>query len=278
MTTDTHAGQDADSHVKELLLRRFHAGELGGAERPVVEAHTTTCARCRARLKDLADEQRRFEHSISFDRFAAGVERAARQPRRVAAPPSPTARWAFPALSLAAALVLIITVAPRLRRGAVDADGARVIGTNSIKGGGITVMIGGSDRHTRRTAVTDTPEQLAPGERIRIGYRAGGQEYLVAVSVDDKGEISALYPESGQSVDVGRIKGDPNLTSYLPDSIEFTGAGRERLIVVRSDRPLEVEAVKRAVRAAFQKAGGDLARLPSVDLPGEQFQRTFVKP
>jgi len=260
----------SETHVQELALRRLFAGELGDTDRPAIEAHTAGCARCRARLKEIGDEQRRFEQDISFDRFAAGVERAARTPRRVPAQKSPAMRWAFPAFALAAAAALAITVGP-LRR---PADS----GANRIKGEGITVMIGGPGRPARRTPVTDTPERLAPGERIRIGYRAGGPEYLVAVSIDDQGEISALYPESGASVDLGGGKGDPNAMVYLPDSIEFTGVGRERLVVVRSDRPLDVDAVKRAARAAFHKAGGDLTRLPSLNLPGEQFLRTFVKP
>jgi len=257
----------SETHIQELALRRFFAGELGDADRPPIETHTAACARCRARLKEIGDEQRRFEQDISFDRFAAGVERAARTPRRVPSPRSARVRWAFPALGLAAAMALAITVGP-LRR----------TGGNRIKGDGITVMIGGLGASTRRTAATDTPERLAPGERIRIGYRALGEEFLVAVSIDDQGEISALYPESGTSMDLGRVKADPNTTLYLPGSIEFTGKGRERLIVVRSDHALDVGAVKKAVRAALHKAGGDLARLPALDLPGEQFQHTFVKP
>ena len=64
----------------------------------------------------------------------------------------------------------------------------------------------------------------------------------------------------------------------MPDSVEFTGKGSEQLIVVLSDQSLDVDAVKQAAHAAYQKAGGDLGRLPSLDLPGEQFSRTFVKP
>jgi len=260
----------SDTHVKELALRRFFAGELGDKERPAIEAHAAGCPRCRARIKELGDEQRRFEQDISFDRFAAGVERAARIPRRVPAQRRAIVRWAFPTLGLAAAMALAIAVGP-LRR-------PEPTGANRVKGEAITVMIGGRGREARRTTVTDAPERLAPGERIRIGYRVLGQDYLVAVSIDDQGEVSPIYPESGASVALPGVKGDPTATIYLPDSVEFTGKGRERLIVLRSDRPLDVDAVKKAARAAFQKAGSDLAHLPALDLPGEQFQRTFVKP
>ena len=48
--------------------------------------------------------------------------------------------------------------------------------------------------------------------------------------------------------------------------------------MVLSDQPIDVEAARRAARAAYQRAGGDVTRLPKLDLPGEQFVRTFAKP
>ena len=274
-----------EGHIGELELRRRRAGETLGADGPAIEAHASTCAECKARIRALDDEQRRFEAAISFDRFAAGVERAARQPRRVSAPRSPTARWLFPALSLAAALALTITFAPRLRPDAGNRDGDsdqgdRVIGTNGIKGrsagGSITVQVGGQGNTPQRTASIDAPEPLSPGERIRIGYQPGGHRYVTSLSIDDHGEVTAIYPEAGRSLPIGR--GAATATRYLPDSVEFTGKGSEQLIVVLSDQSLDVDAVKQAAHAAYQKAGGDLGRLPSLDLPGEQFSRTFVKP
>src|SRR5882724_5778059 len=217
MTADTHTGQHVEKYVSELALRRLQAGELSAAERPGIEAHATACARCRARLKEFGDEQRRFEQSISFDRFAAGVERTARQPRRLTAPRATTERWAFPALSLAAALALTITFAPRLRTGSHndkgdgngdgDGDGVRVIGTNGVKGrsrGSITVQIGGQGGSPQRTASIDAPEPLSPGERIRIGYQPGGHRYVTSLSIDDQGEVTAIYPDAGRSLPVGK--------------------------------------------------------------------------
>ncbi|HET6150624.1 MAG TPA: ACP synthase [Polyangia bacterium] len=264
----------SETHIQELALRRFFAGELGDADRPPIETHTAGCARCRARLKEIGDEQRRFEQDISFDRFAAGVERAARTPRRVPPQRSAGARWAFPALGLAAALALTIGIAPRLRTGGSGGSATRE--TNRIKSGsGITVQIAGAGAGPQRAAAVDTPETLSPGERIRIGYQPGTHRYLTSLSIDDRGEVTALYPEAGRSLPVGT---GAAATRYLPDSVEFTGRGDELLIVVLGDQPLDVDAVKKAARAAYQKAGGDLARLPSLELPGEQFHRLFVKP
>jgi hypothetical protein len=272
-----------EPHIKEMALRRFWTGELAAPEKPAIEAHTAACARCRARLKEISDEQRRFEQDISFDRFAAGVERAARTPRRVTAPsralsPSgPTMRWFFPLASVAAAVALTFTFAPRLHQGDDSTAVDRVL--SRTKGGtGITVQIAPAGQGPQRTAAVGAPEALSPGERIRIGYQIGAHQFVLALSIDDQGEVTPLYPETGRSLRVSRVKGPIGSTHYLPDSVEFTGKGSERLIVILSDQPLEVEAAKQAAHAAFQRAGNDLTRLPALDLPGEQFQRSFVKP
>ena len=41
------------------------------------------------------------------------------------------------------------------------------------------------------------------------------------------------------------------------------------IIVVLSDQPISVEAARAAARAAFDRTGGDLTRLPKLDLPGD---------
>jgi hypothetical protein len=70
----------------------------------------------------------------------------------------------------------------------------------------------------------------------------------------------------------------PSATHFLPDSLELTGAGIERIIVVLSDQPIDVEVARKAARAAYDRAAGDLGRLSKLELPGEQFTRTFAKP
>src|SRR3954468_14244680 len=101
-----------DEHIGDLTLRRRRAGEALGPDGPAIDAHATACAECRARIRALDDEQRRFEQEISFDRFAAGVERAARTPRvspRRAVLPMRV--WA-PVLAMAAGIALVVTVGP----------------------------------------------------------------------------------------------------------------------------------------------------------------------
>jgi hypothetical protein len=255
----------ANQHIAELTLRRRRAGETLGAEAPAIEEHATTCADCRARIRALDDEQRRFEDELSFDRFSAGVERAARSARPARRAMRARVWMSSMAGMAAAAAALLIFVTSQKQ----PAPG------NRIKGGSdIIVRVAGTDG--QRTAGVDATEALARGERLRIGYKAGGHKYLLSLSIDDRGEVTPLYPERGPSLQVP--DGSENATRFLPDSLELTGKGTERIVVVLSDQPIDVEVARRAARAAYQRGGGDVTRLPKLDLPGEQFARTFAKP
>ncbi|HVZ71824.1 MAG TPA: ACP synthase [Polyangia bacterium] len=260
-----------EKHAGELALRRLRAGEPFSADETAhfdVAAHAETCAECRGRLKALDDEQRRFEQDISLDRFSAGVARAARAPSRARANKTferNVLRLMVPTLAVAAAVAIFVgPVGQRQRR-------------NNIKGGdtGIIVRVAAGDG-PQRTSSELAPEALSPGERLRIGYKAGDHRYLLSLSIDQRGEVTPLYPESGQSVPVGKAVGSG--PRYLPDSVEFTDAGPERLFVILSDTPIDVEAARRAARASFDQARGDVLHMPALALPGEQFQRTFIKP
>ncbi len=247
------------AHVGELKLRRFRAGELPPEDAGAIVAHTQDCGECRAKLRGFDEEQRGFETAIPFERFAAGVERAARRPDRRGG----SLRWLAPVLSVAAALAVVLTAAPLVKER-----------PNRTKGGAEVVLLVGSDGHgPQREAAVQTPEPLSAGERVRIGYKAGGHRFVAAVSVDAQGEVTALYPERGPSLPLN----ESEQLQYLPSSLEFTGKGLERVVVLLGDEPLDVGAVSEAARAAFQRAGG-LAGMGPLQLPGEQFSRTVLKP
>lgn len=256
-----------DVHLGELKLRRLCAGELTGDEASESRAHAGECGRCRAKLRELEDEQRRFEAEIPFERFAAGVERAGRSLESATRSAPRARRWLYPLTALAA--MCLLTVAARVLIPQAE------VALNRTKGGGsIEVIVAGAGGGPQRQASATAPEPLSRGERIRIGYTPGGHRYLVSVSIDEKGEVTPLYPEEGSSLPMA---GSAQV-QYLPESVEFTGEGAERVVVILSDEPLEVERVKRAAREAFQRANGDVGRIDPLEVPGEQFHRTFLKP
>ncbi|MBL9038871.1 MAG: ACP synthase [Archangium sp.] len=239
------------SHPGSLVLRRLHAGESVSDE---VKAHVAECDACRAQLAAFAAEQQAFEASVPFERFATRVERGERRT------PVTSRSWRV-AVSVAVAAMLAITA------GVIN----RPEHTSRIKGGtGLDVRI--ADNSGAQRQATKDPEPLAPGERLRVEVTPGDRKYALVVSLDDQGVITPLYLENGRSFAV-------HGATWLPDSIEFTGTGLERLIVVLSSAPLTLDTVSAAVEKAYTATRGDLTQLTAIDLHDvDQIHHTFRKP
>jgi hypothetical protein len=92
--------------------------------------------------------------------------------------------------------------------------------------------------------------------------------------VDAAGEVTPLYPESGESLPVEAGAG----AHWLPDSLEFTGAGAERVVVVLSDAPIKVEEARAAARQAFEEGGRDVTKMPALGVAGDQTHWILLKP
>lgn len=234
-------------HAGELTLRRLLAEEPLDA---AVAAHVKECAECTARLGKLKEEQKAFEADIPFERFAAGVEKSARQQR--AAPRRSSTVTVL--MALAACFVAFFAGKQVLEEGT---------GGNRVKGGGAVDLVIAGAAGQREAAEL---EQLASGERIRIGV--SGHRYVVALSIDDAGEVSTIYAE--------QLPGEAQ--TWLPESFEFTGKGREHLVVVLSDEPVGAEVVATQLKEHFKAAGGDVTKLGALEVGGLQVHRTFVKP
>ena len=270
MTLANSEAGSPDLHVGEIRLRRFRAGELSGQSHEEIAHHTADCGSCRAKLRLLQEEQRQFERDVPFERFAGGVERACRVPR-----PRPKRRWALAGtFSLAAAAAVVMLLWRPSGRGTdlgVQEVGRRAA-FNQIKGGlSAVVRIAAASGEAQRSLAPAGSTTLQPGERIRLGYSTAAPGYLVAVSVDDAGEVSTLYPEGGGSLPVRPTQ---HLT-FLPDSLELTGPGRERVFLFLADQPLDGAAAAKSVRDAHAQARGDLAGLPVPTFEGRSDVRPF---
>ena len=269
------------THVGELELRRYRAGELDGAAKASVRAHAEDCGHCRSRLRAFDEEQRGFEQEISFERFQAGVSRAMRQPVVTGTTSEPKARWLYPAMAMAAMVTLVVVAGPLKTfvngTGVIQTDGP--IHRNGIKGGAdIDVRIATGNDGPQRSATAEAPEPLGPGERVRIGYKSGEYDYVLAISIDKDGVVTNLYPDSGQSLPV--VKSPDQGWEYLPDSLEFTGTGAETVLVVLSEKSLEVRDVQGAAERAYEEAGRDVTKIRTLDVGPhtEVFHRTVLKP
>lgn len=245
-------------HPGALQLQR---AALGEAVPPSLQAHLAGCPDCQARAEAVLARQHSFEREIGFERFAAGVERAARERGR---PPAarPRLAWAGAAVvALAAGLVVLVA------RPADPGPGVRLKG-----GAAVEVVVAEGPTGTQRVVAGAGPEPLGESDRVRIGIVPGDWHFALVLSIDERGEVTPVYAAGDRSL--GLTGESPQ---FLPESLAFTGQGLERLVVVLSDRALEVDRVAFELRRRYQEAGGDLARLRPLDLPGEQFHRTFLR-
>jgi hypothetical protein len=254
-------------HPSEWTLRRLHAGELQADEATRTRTHAASCEQCGAVLREAEEAQRQFEAGLPFERFEQGVKRAEEKARRQEQTRTGgSQRWMGPLVALAATVLVVVAVRPLLE--ANPLPGVRT------KGGAVAELrIGGGDS-SQRMARTDVLEPLAPGERVRLGYTPDARRYVLALSVDEAGEVTPLYPEAGQSLPVEPGAG----THWLPDSIEFTGSGTERVVVLLSDAPVTVEEATAAARQAFEASGRDVARMPPLYMDGDQTHWVLLKP
>jgi len=266
-----------EPHVPALKLRRLFVGESLGSEQAEVAAHAQSCNECRARLRQLEEEQNRFFSTVSADRFAAGVERAIRVPRPTSRPATTRSFMTVMSLGFVATCFALYLGAKPLWQGQTGqqmGQGPAKRTTNGIKGAvGISVRVAPAHEGAQREASQTAAEVLRPGERVRVGYEPQGHAFVFVFSIDDQGHVSTLYPEVGKSLPVTHGEG----FRYFPDSLEFTGTGWERLTVALSDEPITPDQVEQAVLVAFRQAGGDLGKMGQLGLPGEQFHRLFHK-
>ena len=248
------------THPSEWTLRRLHAGELPGLETQQAQTHVSSCAECHEVMKGFEANQARFEAEVPFERFAAGVERALHEPS--AAPSRPQfKRFLF---AVAATVLVMVAFQPLLSPSPP---------LNRLKGGASAELRIGGEGPQREVLPGDTGE-LRPGERVRLGYVAGSYRYVMAVSVDETGEVSELYSERGMSLPVeAGAEGH-----WLPESVRFTGSGHERVVLVLSEKPLRVEAVRAEARRAWEAAGGQVAAMSTLGVEGEEFHWLLRKP
>lgn len=246
------------SHITELMLRRYRAGELDPQTHGRVEDALGASSQLRSKLQALVDEQDAFENEIPFQRFVGGVQRAQKQLRR------PRRAWLYPsgaALAMAAAALMLL-VRPH-------DDKAQTTFSNRSKGDGDAVAafvhVAGASVASR-VSEAGVPVFLQPGDRVRLELRRQSLPpaayHFVVVSLDGEGEATALYPEEG-----GSLAWPQALSSYLlPDALAFDGEGRETLFVALSPQPFAVKTVQEGLRRAWRKHAG-LDAISAKDLP-----------
>jgi hypothetical protein len=216
----------------EALLAAPEASPLG--------AHVASCAACGARLEEmraLGEEFRREVYPRTVDAVAAAAARPGRR------------RWLLflaplPALAAAAIALLAIPRGPP-----EDYVG--------IKGDELAVTVFALAPHGARALVDG--ERVPAASALRFQLRAARPCRLWLVSVDGAGQVSRLYPASGEPA--------PVAPGPVPGGAVLDGrAGPERIFAVCSPKPLAFAEVERSARSAA--GGGEAAVRAARVLPG----------
>ncbi len=193
-------------HPGSLTLRRLQAGEAVGGE---VSEHVTSCDVCQAELARFTQEQQAFEQAISFDRFAAGVERAARQQTK----PAPRRQWPQVVLALAASVTLIAGVQLVLSRVEPAGGGNRLKGGASIQ---MEVAGAGPQREPFLPAAAGNREEKMA---VRLFGRRKMRTYRHIVTPD----AAPPHPQPSETIKVNASKSAG--ARALPPRLATTGRG-----------------------------------------------------
>lgn len=231
----------------ELELEAYLLGAAGARLAPHVEG----CARCRDQLEEMRRQGEEFRREVYPRTVDTVVARAGRR----GAP-----RWLLVAVPLAAAAAVLLYV-----RTAPPPD---YLG---VKGGSLslalTVFV--HDGEAARAVADGQP--VPAGAALRFEVRPAAACRLWIVSVDGAGQVSRLFPPSGEAASVAGA-------GALPGGAVLDGrAGPERIYAVCTPGSLSLPAVERAARAAA--AGGDrgVRAAGALDgLPREATQATVL--
>jgi anti-sigma factor RsiW len=205
MKLETMRGPECAS---DLVLDRWHAGELSHDEVRSLTAHIATCTRCSERRDTLAKSREAFDASIpdwlrvgrheieresarpiARDDVPATKSASSRARGGIAGARSRAARWlprAAAALALAAGIALFV----KTKRPAEIASNERLKGagrlTYHVKHDGV-VREGGEGEH------------VAPGDALQFSYSTTRSGYLAIVSVDGARNASVYWPSGNHA-------------------------------------------------------------------------------
>ena len=266
-------------------LSRFADGDLGGDERRGVEAHLSSCARCRFTVEEL----RAITSALACDPIVEHVDLAPLVLRRAALPPRRRSFLGPATAALAACAALVTGIAVerhRASRGAVQmidsgkTSGAVAAIEPAAAESGFQAR-GGADSPDRWVAIHAFSVETGPsGEvtkpvlplaslatcptRLLFAYDNGGPHpfrRLAIVAKDDHGGIHWLFPEHG---DGGTIAAEAGTGRELHEEVTLPEGGprgeRFRIFGLFTDEPRTQGAIEDALGVGWEMERLPLAR------------------
>ncbi|MDG5816698.1 zf-HC2 domain-containing protein [Chitinispirillales bacterium ANBcel5] len=236
----------------KLKLQLFFTGELQGDEEREIKNHLQHCEKCKAYLKELEAERKRFLNTYPFEDLAQNRKKnpvkLPLKKRRFLAYPSP--------LMLPAALILLLLVwIPVYMVNDSSSDETLF----RYKGDSAALQF----LYKRDGAIERGHRDMLfkAGDRIQILYSSlENASYVTLLSVDNLGTISFYHPN--QDSDTCSVLAETGADQLFPSSIILDeNAGQELIVLLYSSTPQEVDSVREWVQIEAAENYADLARL-----------------
>ncbi|MCP3140516.1 DUF4384 domain-containing protein [Pyxidicoccus xibeiensis] len=201
-------------------------------------AHIESCPQCGSQVARMREEDASFRRHIMPGTIDAAVEAAS------------ASRWqwprwpvmALPAMGLAVALLAVL-----LRPVEPPSD---YVGS---KGAGFSLEVFTEPQGGSRQAADGA--ELPGDARIRFSVATDRPCHLWVVSVDATGQVSRIFPASGDGGASTQTSGP------VPGGGQLDGVtGPERFVAICSPEPLSWSVVEEALRRTFSPAGADSVR------------------
>jgi len=253
-------------HLEQLIARSTRAGRASTRQELQAEAHVLSCDVCTTRRRSIETARAVLLARVPAEDFArATLARAAAEESSASAGSARRAkvvRWSFTGgvLAVAAACLLWIQRPEPMATSEV----IRLAGTDSLE----VFVKRGEHISTMRDG-----DALASGDQLGFVYTLAEPRHLLLLSIDDTGAISRYYPSDVRSQPL-----PAGARMQLALAVELDAhRGEERLVAFFADTPPDENAARRALAAAFQRAGA-LAKLGPIELPAQQASIWFRKP
>ncbi len=238
--------------VPDLVLEKFVLDELPADRAEEIRALAAAEPEIAARIAEIRRSNTEILAQYPPERVALDV-----RARAGSAPAAANDRkaWTAGLVGVVLAALAALVVLPNLRDGPPP-EGVEVTRNKGVLAPELVVLRKGAGG-TGRLGPADT---IADGDRIQVGYLAGGARHGVIGVVDGTGAVAILHPRDADD----RLEAGGEI--MLPNALELDDPGGFlRVVLVADDVPVDADAVRLALESAA--ADEDPARV-ELDLPG----------
>lgn len=261
----TSRARRPDSGIPDVLLERYHLGELAPDATRHLDVLLAEDHELRARLDALSAADA-HAHGVNPPGVLARNVRERLAHERRSWPPRRRLLWAVP---VGAAALMTVTIGLGSLSPAVDrprqdvrpvaetsGDATGTAADGRAKGADVALLVyRATDAGATLLADGDVAQA---GDVVRVGYRAGRPGFGTIVSVDGRGAVTQHWPDGGTRA----VALEPGATVLLDRGFELDDAPRvERFFLVAADDPFDLAPVMEALRRVGSGTAVDVGAL-----------------